>query len=157
MTVTVVFPQEIVEDIEAVARLPVETAGVLLASVVITDDQHMRLLARKMHWVPESAYIRRGGDHLSIASEGYVPVLAKAEALGAVAIWVHTHPGLQSPPRPSEHDWEVDRQIADLFRLRSGSPYYGTLIFSRDPKALPSRAIYSPMAARRCRSRGFGK
>lgn len=136
MTITVVFPQEIGDRIDAVARLPVETAGVLLASLVATDENDIRLLARRMHWVPESAYIRRGGDHLSIASVGYVPFLAEAESLNCVAIWVHTHPGLKSPPRPSEHDWEVDRQIADLFRLRSGSPYYGTLIFSPRPEGL---------------------
>jgi proteasome lid subunit RPN8/RPN11 len=130
MAITIVFPQDILDDIIAVARFPVETAGVLLASVVATEEGGIRLLARKMRWVPESAYLRRGGDHLSIASEGYVPFLAEAEALGAVAIWVHTHPGIESPPRPSEHDWEVDRQIADLFRLRAGASYYGTLIFS---------------------------
>lgn len=130
MTVTVVFPQQIADDIDAVSRLPVETAGVLLASIVVNDGADMRLLARKMHWVPEASYLRRGGDHLSIASQGYVPFLAEAETLGAVAIWVHTHPGIDSPPQPSEHDWKVDDQIADLFRLRSGYPYYGTLIFS---------------------------
>jgi molybdopterin/thiamine biosynthesis adenylyltransferase len=134
MTVTVVFPQEIAHDIDAVARLPMETAGVLLASVVINDQDDTRLLARKMHWVPEPSYLNRGGDHLSIASEGYVPFLAEAERLGAVAIWVHTHPGMESPPRPSQHDRKVDDQIADLFRLRSGSPYYGTLIFSPRPE-----------------------
>jgi molybdopterin/thiamine biosynthesis adenylyltransferase/proteasome lid subunit RPN8/RPN11 len=136
MTITVVLPQQIGEAIDAAARLPVETGGVLLASLAVTDENDIRLLARKMHWVPESAYIRRGGDHLSIASEGYVPFLSEAESLGCVAIWVHTHPGLESPPRPSEHDWEVDRQIADLFRLRSGSSYYGTLIFSPRPEGL---------------------
>jgi molybdopterin/thiamine biosynthesis adenylyltransferase/proteasome lid subunit RPN8/RPN11 len=136
MTVTVVFPQQIAHDIDAVARLPVETAGVLLASIVVNDAGDIRLLARKMHWVPEPSYLRRGGDHLSIASEGYVPFLAEAETLGAAAIWVHTHPGMESPPRPSEHDWRVDEQIADLFRLRSGSPYYGTLIFSPRPGGL---------------------
>src|SRR5215831_8596794 len=130
MNVTVVFPQPLIQEIDAVARLPVETAGVLLASLVTTDGGEIRLLARKMRWVPESSYIRRAEDSLSIASEGYVPFLAEAEAMNAVAIWVHTHPGIGSSPRPSEHDREVDRQIADLFRLRSGSSGYGTLIFS---------------------------
>lgn len=134
MAITIVFPQTVLDDILAVARLPVETAGVLLASVVPTEEGDIRLLARKMNWVPEASYLRRGGDHLSIASDGYVPFLAEAEGLGAVAIWVHTHPGMESPPRPSEHDWKVDSQIADLFRLRSGSPYYGTLIFSPRPE-----------------------
>jgi proteasome lid subunit RPN8/RPN11 len=130
MNVTVVFPQPLIEEIDAVARLPVETAGVLLASLVTTDGGEIRLLARKMRWVPDSSYIRRAEQSLSIASEGYVPFLAEAEAMNAVAVWVHTHPGIGSSPRPSEHDWEVDRQIDDLFRLRSGSSWYGTLIFS---------------------------
>lgn len=131
--VTVVLPKSLADDIDAKARLSVETAGVLIASIVLSDDGPIRLLARKMHWVPDAAYIRRGEDHLSIASAGYVPVLGEAERLGAVALWVHTHPGPDSAPRPSEHDKEVDRQIADLFRLRTGSSYYGTLIFSPRP------------------------
>jgi molybdopterin/thiamine biosynthesis adenylyltransferase len=130
MTATLVLPGHIADEIDIVARLPVETAGVLLASVVRMPQDDIRLLARKMRWVTESAYIRRGGDHLSIASEGYVPFLAEAETLGAVAVWVHTHPGIESWPRPSQHDDEVDRQIADLFRLRSGNAYYGAIIFS---------------------------
>jgi proteasome lid subunit RPN8/RPN11 len=136
MTVTLVVPQEITSDIDAAARLPVETAGVLLASVVTIDDGNVRILARRMRWAPESSYLRRGGDHLSIASEGYVSFLAEAEMVGAMALWVHTHPGIGSRPRPSEHDWEVDRQIADLFRFRARTSYYGTLIFSPRPDSL---------------------
>jgi molybdopterin/thiamine biosynthesis adenylyltransferase len=67
---------------------------------------------------------------LTIHSEGYVHTLAEAETLGAACIWVHTHPGEDASPIPSEHDRIVDDEIADLFRVRSGSPYYGTLIFS---------------------------
>lgn len=130
MTTTLVLPQHIADELRTTAELPVETAGVLLGSFVRIDERNIRILARKMRWVPDAYYIRREGDRLSIASEGYVPFLAEAEILGAVAIWVHTHPGTESAPRPSTHDEEVDRQIADLFRLRSGNPYYGTLIVS---------------------------
>ena len=49
-------------------------------------------------------------------------------------MWVHTHPGVDSCPRPSIHDEEVDRQIANLFRLRSDNPYYGAIIFSARSK-----------------------
>jgi len=129
-SVTLVLPDCLSNEIDAIARLPVETAGVLLASIVTTPEGDTRILGRRIRWVADSAYIRRGGDHLSIASEGYVPYLAEAEALGAAAIWLHTHPGIDSSPRPSEHDEEVDRQISDLFRLRAGSPYYGAVIFS---------------------------
>lgn len=69
---TLVLPQGIADDIAANASLPLETAGVLLASIVATEGGP-RLLARVMRWVPEAAYKRRGRDHLSIASEGYVP------------------------------------------------------------------------------------
>jgi molybdopterin/thiamine biosynthesis adenylyltransferase len=66
----------------------------------------------------------------TIASEGYVYALGRAEQIGACAVWLHTHPGLDSHPTPSRHDKVVDSQIADLFRLRSSSPYYGALIVS---------------------------
>jgi molybdopterin/thiamine biosynthesis adenylyltransferase len=130
MKATLVLPQEIADDTRAAARLPIETAGVMLASVVQASDGELRLLARKMRWVTQSAYIQRGWDHLSISSDGYVPFLAEAESINAVAIWVHTHPGMDAVPRQSPHDEEVDRQISDLFRLRAGSPYYGAVIFS---------------------------
>jgi len=130
MTATLVLPQLIADELDATAKLSIETAGVLLAGVVVTEEGEIRILGRKMRWLSESSYIRRGVDHLSIASNGYVPFLAEAEEMGAVAIWVHTHPGVDSVPQPSSHDEEVDRQIADLFRLRSGSPFYGTLIVS---------------------------
>ena len=130
MTVSIVVPQTLMEELHAVAMLPTETAGVMLAGVAEAPNGDLRLLARSMRWVDESAYDRREWNRLTIRSEGYVHALAEAEALGAACIWVHTHPGEDASPRPSEHDRVVDREIADLFRLRSGSPYYGALIFS---------------------------
>ena len=130
VTATLVLPQQIAAEVDATSRLPVETAGVLLASIVRTHAGHLRLLTRKIHWVKAPAYVIRGAHRLSITSEGYVPFLAESEAIGATAIWVHTHPGEDSSPQPSRHDEEVDRQISELFRLRSGSQYYGSIIFS---------------------------
>jgi molybdopterin/thiamine biosynthesis adenylyltransferase len=130
MTVSVVIPQPLAEELLAVAKLAKETAGVMLAGVAEAPNGDVRLLARYMRWVGESAYSRRDWNGLTIRSEGYVHALAEAETLGAVCIWVHTHPGQDASPQPSSHDRIVDREIADLFRLRSGSPYYGALIFS---------------------------
>jgi len=130
MTVSVVVPQALAEELHSVAQVSEETAGVMLAGVAQAPNGDVRLLARYMRWVDESAYSRREWDGLTIRSEGYVHALAEAETLGAACIWVHTHPGEDASPRPSKHDRIVDRQIADLFRLRSGSPYYGALIFS---------------------------
>jgi CHAT domain-containing protein len=136
---TLVLPGPLAAEIDAVARLPVETAGVLLASIVKTPEGDLRILARAMRWVKEASYIRRGGDHLSIASDGYVPFLGEAESMGAIALWVHTHPGEHSQPRPSRHDEEVDRQISDLFRLRSGNPSATLRAAAKTDSAGPNR------------------
>ncbi len=108
----------------------------MIAGIAEAPNGDVRLLARQMRWVAESAYSRREWNGLSIRSEGYVHALAEAETLGAVAIWVHTHPGRDSTPIPSVHDRIVDRELADLFRLRSGTPYYGALVFSPRPSGL---------------------
>lgn len=130
MTVTLVVPDSVAGKIAQISKQPLETAGVLLVSVVQVADQGIRLLAREYHAVAEAAYVRRHEDALTIASEGYVPALARAEQLGATALWVHTHPGEGSSPAPSRHDDVVDGQLAETFRLRTGSDFYGALIVS---------------------------
>ncbi len=111
------------------AAEPLETAGVLLCRVS-QGPGCVRLLAREVIWVQASAYAAREPWALSIRSEGYVHALGRAEEMGAVPIWLHTHPGIGSWPLTSPHDAAVDGQIADLFRMRSGSDYYGALIIS---------------------------
>ena len=49
-----------------------------------------------------------------------------------MAIWLHTHPGHGASPRPSARDFEVDRRLSDVFRLRTDAAFYGALILSRD-------------------------
>lgn len=130
MTVTLALPQHLSDDLTRAAWQPLESAGVLFASVVRLEDGKIRLLGRAIEWVNERSYLKREADHLAIASEGYVHALGKAENLGEMPLWVHTHPGLSAVPAPSPSDRIVDREISDLFRLRSGSQYYGTLIVS---------------------------
>ncbi|MBN2973524.1 ThiF family adenylyltransferase [Roseomonas aeriglobus] len=65
-----------------------------------------------------------------IGSEGYVGALGAAETDRAIPIWFHTHPGDGAVPIPSKYDRQVDRDISDLFQLRSGSAFYATLIAS---------------------------
>ena len=131
MTATLVLPDQIAAELFDAAAADVETAGVLLARQIDTPGGNIRLLARALHWVPDDAYRRRDATALTIASHGYVPALGAAEADGAVPIWLHTHPGSDSSPRPSKHDDLVDRQLADLFRLRAGSPVYGAVVIAR--------------------------
>lgn len=105
-----------------------ETAGVLLVGVAVDRAGDVRLLGRELHLVPEESYVSRESDGLTITSDGYVPALARADEIGASALWFHTHPGPGSSPKPSPRDRRVDEQITDLFELRTGSDRYGTLI-----------------------------
>jgi molybdopterin/thiamine biosynthesis adenylyltransferase len=130
VTISVVTPQEILQDIARVSHDDLETAGVMLVNIMEAPGGDIRLLARKMLWADDHFYTLRGPDGMIIKPEGYIHALALAESIGAACLWVHTHPGNYSAPVPSDHDHLVDKQISDLFRLRSGSLYYGTLIFS---------------------------
>jgi molybdopterin/thiamine biosynthesis adenylyltransferase len=130
MTVTLVLPESVACTLRDLARLDVETGAVLLTRPVRAAGGDLRLLARELHQVPECAYERRASDSLLITSDGYVPALARAEECGAVPLWLHTHPGDSASPRPSSLDHGVDMQLGDLFRVRSGSEFYGALIVS---------------------------
>ena len=131
MTITLVMPDYIAAEIFDAAKMDVETACVLLARQATTPLGNVRLLVRAVHWVPDDAYLRRDASQLRIASHGYVPALAAAEADKSVPIWLHTHPGEESTPQPSERDRVVDQQLADLFRLRANSAIYGAIVISR--------------------------
>lgn len=131
MTVTLVLPQHIASQLTEAVAADVESAGVLIARLVETNQGNLRLLGRDMHWVPDDAYLVRTAKELSIPSHGYIPALAAAESDKAVPIWLHTHPGGESSPRPSEYDEIVDEELSDLFRLRSGSPLYGAVVVAK--------------------------
>ena len=134
MDTTLVLYEPIVGELEEMARLPVESGGVLLARRCRTRNGNLRLLARSIHWVPESAYIRRTSREMLVPPEGYVPALGAAEQENAVPLWLHTHP--TAGPSPSDKDRRVDAALADAFRLRSGADLYGTVIVSTMPNGL---------------------
>ncbi|AYG70631.1 ThiF family adenylyltransferase [Rhizobium sp. CCGE531] len=130
MTATLVLTEVIADEIAAASCSPVERAAVLLVRRVVAEGGHVRLLARSLHWVSPDSYVEQSSHHMLIRSDGYVGALGAAEADSAIPIWFHTHPGQDGVPLPSTHDRQVDREISDLFQLRSGSGYYGTLIVS---------------------------
>ena len=131
MSVTLVLPEHISGDLFEAVEADVETAGVLLVRHVKTPSGNDRLLAREMHWVPDEAYISRDATELVIGSHGYVPALSVAESEKYVPIWVHTHPGKGALPYSSKRDEAVDKDLADVFRIRSGSSVYGAVILAR--------------------------
>lgn len=130
MTATIVIPQNIMNEMRYVSTLPYETAGVMLAGIAEAPNGDIRILARSIRWVEENAYSRREKHGLTIRPEGYVQALAEAETIGATCIWVHTHTKDGVSPEPSKNDRIVDKEIRELFRIRTGSPYYGALIIS---------------------------
>lgn len=130
MTHTLVLTDAMVAELASVARLPVETGGVLVASVVTDDQGNHRLLGQDIFWTPESAYRKRTAHELLVTSDGFVPALGEAERRGAMAFWLHTHPGESAAPVPSIYDNKVDTDLEDLFRIRTGAPFYGSLIVS---------------------------
>ena len=130
MTTTLVLPGAVADELAHAVSGVVETGGVLLARYTQAPSGDVRLLGHAVHWVSESAYRVRSATEMVVASEGFVPALAAAEACESVAIWIHTHPGANSSPKPSARDHVVNSQLADLFRLRSGSPWYGALVIS---------------------------
>lgn len=130
MTITIVLTNELDREIAVAARNPLETAGVLLARLVDVPGGDVRLLGRKMIWVEDVAYVERHAYALTISSDGYVAALGEAEETGLIALWFHTHPGEAGTPLPSIYDNEVDRRLAETFRIRADTPWYGTLIAS---------------------------
>lgn len=129
MRVTLVVPPAIADQLVDIAAQPVEVGGVLLARYVEAGDQ-ARLLAREFLPVDPAHYELQAVDELVVRSEGYVPALRRAEERGEVAIWVHTHPGVGSMPVASTHDLRVDRELSEVFRIRTGHRFYGALILS---------------------------
>ena len=136
MTLTLVVPEHIAAELSDATSRTVESGGVLLARYVQTPAGNVRLLGHEMCWVPEEAYRTREPTQLVVTSEGFVPSLAAAEEHGSIPIWIHTHPGPAASPRPSARDQVVNAKLTDLFRIRSGSPWYGWLILSRSQDCL---------------------
>ena len=130
MSATLVLHDGLSAELREAAALPVETGGVLLANLVTGPSGETRLLGNTVRWVGEPAYLRRSRDEMLIASEGYVPALGEAADRGLMPIWLHTHPGLSGIPLRSHYDVQVDRQLADVFRLRADVSAYAMLIVS---------------------------
>lgn len=125
--VSLVLPQELAGQLSAAAAQPTESAAVLIVGTAREGEQ-LRLLGRELHWVEDRHYAQRTSTGLDIGSGGYVSALRRAEELGAVAVWVHTHPG--GDPTPSRHDAGVDGALAPLFAVRTGQDLYASVVIS---------------------------
>lgn len=109
-----------------------ESAGVLLARAAV-DAEGVTFLIQDVVHVSEEHYERRDPFGLSIRSSGYMDALKDANLSNRVPIFFHTHPG--GSAIPSHHDDLVDVQIAELFRARSGQPYYASVVIGGSEEA----------------------
>lgn len=121
---TLVLTEAIAAELAAIASEPVEHAAVLLVGVH-DGPGGLRLLARELHEV-DGEHCDRRSDEMTISSAGWVRALRRAEALGAAAIWVHTHPA--GDPTPSRRDAQVDTDLAGPFTVRIGAPLYASVV-----------------------------
>jgi molybdopterin/thiamine biosynthesis adenylyltransferase/proteasome lid subunit RPN8/RPN11 len=129
-SLTLVVPSAIAADMSHAAHRPNETGGVLLAGVSRREGK-IRLLVRELLWVQSDQYSERRADELIVKSGGFVQALARAENIGAMAIWLHTHP--RGEPIPSKRDRIVDQQLVDVFRVRTGQDLYASVVISPSP------------------------
>jgi hypothetical protein len=109
-------------QLQDLSAAEVEQAAVLLVG---RSAHARRLLVRDILPVRQEHLRRQTPTELIVTSDGYMPALARAEQLGAAALWLHTHPA--GEPRPSRRDRRVDRQLAPVFVGRSDQPLYGSL------------------------------
>ncbi len=126
MSCSVVMTTQIADRVRTLTELDVETAAVLIAHPTATGDE-LRLLVVNMIEVPAHAYEVRARNRLTVTSDGFVPTLGLAAELSAVPIWMHTHPGTETPASPSRLDQDVNLQLSDVFRVRADTPYYVAL------------------------------
>lgn len=124
-----VLPSWIATDVEDKLNGRDETAGVILAGKAQGADG-LRLLGRQVHWVPGDAYDRRTPEALTVRSDGYMSVLARAEERGDIPIWIHTHPMHGGSPARSKWDKIVDDELQQTFRVRSNAAEYASLVFA---------------------------
>ena len=114
-------------ELDAMAHAQLEQAAVLLCGLAENGGE-VRLLGRELHPVPAEFMHVQTETELVIDSPGYVRALSRAAELGAVPVFVHTHP--PGRPAPSGHDARVDRQLRPVFTLRSEQPRYASLVLS---------------------------
>lgn len=135
MSITLRLPPAIHAELNDMARGDVESAGVLLAHLR-TDGNRAIVTAFELVAVPEDAYEARTDRALQITSDGYVHALKIARVRGAIAIWVHSHPGNHSIPKASHHDRGVNAKLEPLFADQTETNQYGYLIVGHADEAL---------------------
>lgn len=129
MQTTLVLTNTQLHELREAANEDVESAAVMTARLVTTVRGNRRLIVQGIRWAPGVSYLRREKKRLEVTSDAFIPPLRAAANAQAIAIWVHTHPR-DVAPTSSPSDDIADEELAETFRLRTRSGYYGQLIVS---------------------------
>ncbi|MDP9226410.1 MAG: ThiF family adenylyltransferase [Actinomycetota bacterium] len=127
MRTTLALREETWRDLLATLDEPRETAGFVMAGVARGADD-LTLLARDLRLIDDAHYLKRTARRLSIGSAAIVAELSRAASDKAIPIFMHTHPS--GTATPSSHDRRVDRDLRLPALIRSGQPYYMSLIIA---------------------------
>ena len=123
--ITLTLHDVVAHQIRDAVSSGLEVAGVLIVGTSETPGE-LRLLGREYHPAPDEAYVERTPRRLRLSSAAYMPALARAQTLGATAIFVHSHP--EEDPTMSPSDDGVDASLRTVFQIRTDSSIYGSLV-----------------------------
>jgi molybdopterin/thiamine biosynthesis adenylyltransferase/proteasome lid subunit RPN8/RPN11 len=123
--VTLSLHGEVASQLREHAAGRLEIAGVLIVGISETVDE-VRLLGRWFEPAAPETYIEQTSRRLRLDSDAYMPGLARADATGSVALFIHSHP--DNEPVMSHFDDEVDEQLRSVFQIRTKSALYGSIV-----------------------------
>lgn len=127
--VTISLHDDIASDLRKAVSSMSEIAGVLIVGISETPGE-LRFLGREFVPAPPDAYVEQTPRRLNLTPAAYMPALARAEAVGATALLVHSHP--EDLPEMSTLDDGVDDALRSVFQIRTTSSIYGSLVLHLD-------------------------
>jgi hypothetical protein len=133
ITITITIHGDVARDLREAASATDEIAGVLIVGLSEASDE-IRFLGREFIPAPPESYVEQTPRRLNLTPAAYLPALSRAEAMGAAAIFVHSHP--ESIPAMSPPDDGVDDDLRSVFQIRTRSPFYGALVLHVDGQTL---------------------
>jgi molybdopterin/thiamine biosynthesis adenylyltransferase len=123
--VTLSLDEELSLAIAGVATEQLETAGVLIVGVSETPEE-LRLLGREFWPAPAASYVDRTSRSLNLNPAAYMRALSRADEIGGVPLFLHSHPVDEAFPSLLDH--EVDDGLRSVFQIRANSALYGSIV-----------------------------
>lgn len=110
--------------------IPGVEGGCFLLCAQSHTDNETRLLCQKVVAIPDSAYLVREPDFLSLDSSCYVAAAKQAKGKGLSVIFVHSHPGGYA--QFSDQDNREEPKLQEFFAARMPDHVHGALVLTDD-------------------------